>query len=972
MMRRFTLFGALLVLTLGVAAPAHAAFSDYGLESVTASLSNTQAGGHPDFTVGFRLKTDPVTHALYATTRDFTVGLPPGLIGNPHVVEQCTDAQLFGGIEENAEGCPQDSQVGISKVTTLSGFTFTDPVFNMVPPANGPAQLGLYAGPFPVLINIGVRSDSDYGLNSMIEGIPTFEEVIASQTTIWAVPASPVHDTERLTIFEGFAGATHSPPRKSGLAAELPFFQNATHCGEPQDVFVETDSYQEPGHFVRMDTSLPPLSGCGSLAFGPTLSVAPTTREAAAPSGLDVELSIPQDETLTGRATSQLRDTKITFPPGMTLAPGAAAGLVACSDAQVGYGISPPTTSACPPASTLGRAEFDVPQLTHPIDATMYLRTPVPGDLFRVWLVSDELGVHVKIPGDIQLDPNTGQVTSLFLNTPQVPLSHLRLHLFGGAHGPLATPPACGTYETHYEFTPWSGTPSVTGETPMTFDQNCATASFAPQLSAGTLNPSAGSFSPFVLKLDQRSGEQQLNVMETTLPPGLTAKLAGVPLCPDQAAASGDCPAGSQIGTAQVATGVGPTPLWLPQPGDEPITVYLAGPYEGAPFSIVVKTPAQAGPFNLGTIVVRAALYIDPHTAQVTIKTDPLPRIVQGIPIVYRTIYVNVDRPSFTLNPTNCQETSVTGTVTSSTGQAASIGQRFQAADCSALAFKPGFAVSTAGKTSKANGASLSVKLTYPNTPQGTQANIHLVKVELPKQLPSRLTTLQKACTAAQFNTNPAGCPAASVVGHAKAITPILPVPLEGPAYFVSHGGEAFPSLILVLQGYGVTIDLIGATSISKTGVTSSTFKTVPDQPVTSFELTLPQGKFSALAANGNLCASKLVMPTEFIAQNGAVINQSTPIAVAGCSSSISVVSHSLRDRNLTISVSVPAAGKLAATGKGLSKASKTSKGRETVKLTLHTTKSGKLSTKVKLTFTPSTGKDRRKQSKALKVAFKK
>jgi hypothetical protein len=296
----------------------------------------------------------------------------------------------------------------------------------------------------------------------------------------------------------------------------------------------------------------------------------------------------------------------------------------------------------------------------------------------------------------------------------------------------------------------------------------------------------------------------------------------------------------------------------------------------------------------------------------------------------------------------------------------------FQAADCSHLAFKPGFAVSTAGRTSKANGASLSVKLTYPNAPPGTQANIHLVKVELPKQLPSRLTTLQKACTAAQFNTNPAGCPAASVVGHARAITPVLPVPLEGPAYFVSHGGEAFPSLVLVLQGYGVTIDLVGTTFISKAGITSSTFKTVPDQPVSSFELTLPQGKFSALAANGSLCASKLAMPTEFIAQNGAKVNTSTPIGITGCSNSISIVSHTLKGRNVTVSVSVPAAGKLKASGKGLSSQSKTSKGRETIKLTLHTTKRGKFSTRVKLTFTPATGKDRQKQSKALKVAFKK
>ena len=392
--------------------------------------------------------------------------------------------------------------------------------------------------------------------------------------------------------------------------------------------------------------------------------------------------------------------------------------------------------------------------------------------------------------------------------------------------------------------------------------------------------------------------------MSVTLPPGLVGKVAGVPKCSEAQANAGTCGAESLIGETIVVVGVGNDPYMVT--GGK---VYLTGPYEGAPFGLSIVTPVIAGPFDLGTVVVRAAIYIDPHTAQVTVTTDPIPHIIDGIPLQIKHVNVTIDRPGFTFNPTSCEPMSITGTITGGEGASSAVSVPFQVADCANLAFKPSFTASTQGKTSKADGASLHVKLVAPHEgPQSTggsgsasgtgstsgtsgssasteEANIKSVKVELPEQLPSRLTTLQKACTSAQFNANPAGCPAASVVASAKAITPILPVPLTGPAYFVSHGNEAFPQLILVLQGYGITIDLVGDTFISKSGITSSTFAHVPDAPVSSFELTLPQGKYSALTANANLCTVKggLKMPTEFVAQNGAVIHQSTPISVSGC-----------------------------------------------------------------------------------------
>jgi hypothetical protein len=475
---------------------------------------------------------------------------------------------------------------------------------------------------------------------------------------------------------------------------------------------------------------------------------------------------------------------------------------------------------------------------------------------------------------------------------------------------------------------------------------------FAPRLVSGTHGNSAGSYSPFYLRIVREDGEQELTKFTTVLPPGLTGNLTGVPFCPEadiEAARSvtgaeelehPSCPQASEIGHTVVEAGVG-TVL-----AQTPGKLYLGGPYHGAPLSVVSITAAKVGPFDLGTVVIRFALKINPLTAQVEINgatSDPIPHIIKGIVVHVRDIHAYVDREKFIENPTSCNSMAVSDTIygvnpaNPAVVTPALASSPFQAADCQNLQFKPTFTVSTEGKTSKADGASLSVKLVYPNAPQGTQANIAKVKVELPKRLPSRLTTLQKACTAGQFAANPAGCPAASIIGHAKAVTPILPVPLEGPAYFVSNAGLKFPELVMVLQGYGFTIDLHGETFISASGITSSTFPAVPDEPVTSFELTLPEGPYSALAADGNLCGSQLTMPTDFAAQNGDVIHQTTQIAVTGCKPAITVLRHTVNGRTATLNVSVPSAGKLTATATGLSHATAKAgaAGTVTLKLTL-------------------------------------
>jgi len=387
----------------------------------------------------------------------------------------------------------------------------------------------------------------------------------------------------------------------------------------------------------------------------------------------------------------------------------------------------------------------------------------------------------------------------------------------------------------------------------------------------------AGGFTPYLTTFTRSDVDQSMQRVSVKLPPGLLGSLAGLPLCGEAQANAGTCSQTSEIGSVTAGAGDGPTPLYVT--GGK---VFMTGPYEGAPFGLSVVVPAKAGPFDLGTVVVRAKVEVDPHTAQLTVTTDPLPQIVGGVPVNLRLVNVTIDRPNFTFNPTDCNPMGITGSMTGGQGAVAALSNHFQVTNCGALGFKPKFSVSTSGKTSRANGASLDAKLVYPKN--AGQANIAKVKVALPKQLPSRLTTLQKACLAATFEANPAGCPAASRIGTATATTPILPVPLAGPVYFVSHGGEAFPDLVIVLQGYGVTVDLVGTTFISKAGITSTTFKTVPDVPVGTFELKLPEGRYSALAANGNLCLSKLAMPTAFVAQDGTEIHESTPIAVSGCS----------------------------------------------------------------------------------------
>jgi hypothetical protein len=918
---------------------------------------------------------EPRTVAL---VKDDVGELPAGLVGNPTPFEQCTDAQFATKheVEESSkEGispgsvndCPASSAVGVALVhfatVGASGEkTSRAPIFNMVPLRGEPARFGfLVHGIVPVFLNASVRTGGDYGVTVSSHSIVQVAWLPSVKLTFWGVPGSPLHDHQRgwecLFVYGACGTSTSASPP--------PFLTMPTSCGAFRSTLL-ADSWpyeerpSEPAKpaTYELEQNGHPLSiaGCNHLPFSPSITASPDVPDASTSTGLTTDVHVPQTAELNpeGLAESSVKDITVALPAGVAVNPAGADGLEGCSEHLVGYegeqefplepgvkqlAFSPrlpgsfgtegseatlqPGVNFCANASEIGTVNIKTPLLAHELTGAVYLATQNAnpfGSLLAMYIVAEDpvSGTVVKLPGEVSLNGQTGQLTATFNNSPELPFEDAVLHFFGGERAPLATPSRCGAYTTTASFAPWSGNPVAASES--TFDitsgpngSACTypgqALPFSPSLTGGATNVNAGSFSPFTATMSRKDGEQNLQSLEVHLPPGLSGVLSGVELCPEPQANLGECGPNSLIGETTVSVGVGGDPFSVR--GGK---FYITGPYNGsgtcntpgtngcAPFGITFEVPAKAGPFDLernsanpagedacDCVIVRGKIEINPFTSALTITSDPpgspyaIPTSIEGIPLEIQHVNAITTRSNFQFNPTNCAKMAVTGTIHSSENATDTISVPSQVTNCRSLAFTPKFKVSTNAHTSRAKGASLTATVSEPAGSLGTQSNLAKVKVELPKQLPSRLTTLQKACTSKQFELNPANCPSESKIGYAKVITPLVPVPLEGPAIFVSHGGEAFPSLEIVLQGYGVTIDLVGSTYISKSGITSTTFKTVPDQPFSSFALTLPTGKFSALTALGNVCAEKLTMPTEFVAQNGAEIHQTTAIGVTGC-----------------------------------------------------------------------------------------
>jgi hypothetical protein len=879
----------------------------------------TQAGSHPfQLTTTLDLNQDSEGQPV-ALAKDLSFQLPPGLVGNPTAHPRCSDAQFSAGT------CPADTVVGVADVTFEEekggGLTSpTDPIYNLEPSVGEPARFG-FRPLVPVYLDTSLRTGGDYGVTVRVSNIPQAIAFVSNTETFWGVPGDPRHDSIR---GEACLNETYRlpipgvcpPPEETN---PQPFLALPTSCTGPLSDGVQADPWTEPHTLITANSEprqaplegvMQALDGCGLLPFGAQITASADGEAASTPSGAEADVHVPQADALNakGLAPADLRNIIVTLPEGVQLNPSAADGLEACTQQQVA--LSSAEESSCPNGSKVATATITTPLLPNPLKGFVYLASPQNlrggplenpfGSLVAVYLVAKDSvsGTLVKLAGSVALSPS-GQITATFANNPQLPFEDADIEFFGGERAPLATPARCGTYTTNASFEPWSNTETIHEVLHSTSAFNISTGvngspcpgsslPFAPSLASETTNINAGSFSPLSTTLSREDGQQNIQSVQLHFPPGVSGLLAGVKLCGETEANAGTCGPGSEIGETIVSVGLGGDPFTVT--GGR---VFLTEKYDGAPFGLSIVDPAKAGPFDLQEgrpVIVRAKIEVNPTTAALTITTDPsgphaIPTIIEGFPLQIKHVNVTINRPGFTFNPTSCNPMSIIGAVDGAEGASSPVSVPFQVTNCSALKFTPKFSASTSGHTSKAKGASLSVKLSYAKMPFGSQANIAKVKVDLPKQLPSRLTTLQKACTAAQFGADPAGCPVASIVGHAKVITPLLPVSLEGPAYFVSHGGEAFPSLVIVLQGYGVTVDLVGTTFISKQSITSSTFKSTPDVPFNMFELTLPEGKFSALAALGSLCRSglRLTMPTAFVAQSGVVIDQSTKINVTGC-----------------------------------------------------------------------------------------
>jgi hypothetical protein len=850
-----------------------------------------QAGSHPDFTFAFDLSKDSGGYPAEAI-RDVKVDLPKGMVGNPTGIASCTSQELINeGL--GGAGCPLASQIGLVDVVVhwpgINPQLSRVGLFNLTHGPEVPARFGFNYSNVLGLISARVNP-GDYGISSGSFAISNAQSVESVRVTLWGVPADHSHDILRSDQVQQLFGDAGQPSRvyqEKGListdAPHIPFLTAPTSCSdEPVPFTVRGDTWENPGIWdertLTTDEDGVPFAfeGCEKLSFDPSASAKLTTGETDTPAGLTVDVDVPQPQDPGGLATAHVRKVKLTLPKGFSVSPSSASGLGACSLGQIGIGSNDPPS--CPDSSKLGKVTIDTPLLDEPLlgDVILAKQNDNPfNSLLAMYIVAKGPGFYLKLPGRIDLDPNTGQLTSTFDDNPQLPFEKLHLALDGGPRAALVTPASCGNYAAEAEFVSWASDKPVKQSIPMPINQNCGTGGFSPNLTAGTFDSTAGSFSPFFMRLTRNDGETNLSKLTATLPPGLLAKLAGVPLCGDAQAATGDCPGASQVGTVTVGAGSGSDPLYVPEAGKAPTAAYLAGPYKGAPYSLVVKVPAQAGPFDLGTVTVRNALNVDPTTAQVTAVSDQLPQILQGIPIAYRDVRVEVNRPDFTINPTSCKAMKVTSTITSASGQTASPSSRFQVAGCGELGFSPKLAISLKGKMNRTGNPALTATL---KAPKG-QANIAKTTVILPKSEFIDNAHISNPCTRVQFNAN--ACPASSILGRAMAVSPLLDKPLSGPVYFRSNGGDReLPDLVADLNGQ-IHVTLVGFIDTAKSGGVRTRFQNVPDAPVSKFTIKLKGGKKGLIENSRDLCSFTPKAKVQMTGQNGKAANSNLKLGTS-------------------------------------------------------------------------------------------
>ncbi len=852
----------------------------------------TKAGGHP-FSAGASLAFNehvpalPTNAGLRATNglvKQVLTKLPRGFAGNPRAVpETCREV---GMIPEQA--CPVGSVVGgitlETEVTTFPGL----PVYAVEPERGEVATFGfgLTSPEVAYVLTPELRAKDGYAISVASAPVAKTPELLGASVTLCGFGVKVQGG--------GFKGC--KKPTESG-SFKVPFLTNPTNCREAPKTVVQADSWEHPGEYAEAQSFNPPLTECDEVEFELEVELSPTSSSADSATGLDVEVTMDQDglESKKGTAQASIARSVVTLPRGMALNPTAAEGLDACTSAQIGIGNDDPIS--CPQASKVGTLEVETPLLEEALPGSIYVAKQGDnpfGSLLGLYLVIDSprYGILIKLAGKVSADPSTGQLTTTFDQIPEAPVSKLTLHLNAGERAPLLTPAKCGRYEVHSELVPWNGREAVVEDTRFKVSKGpnggpCPTGNLEATLKGRLADPTAGTTSPFALQVSREDGTQRLSSLQLTMPPGLTGYLKGIPYCPDAALASistaegtgakelasPSCPAASQIGSLSVGAGAGPHPFYV-----NTAKAYLAGPYKGAPLSIAVVAPAVAGPFDLGTVVVRNAAYLDPASAVITLKADPLPTILHGIPLDLRDIRVSVDRPHFILAPTSCEAKSLDAILGGSEGASQSLADRFQVGGCERLGFKPKLDLRLFGKTNR--GAFPGLRATYKTRPG--DANLKGLVLRFPKSEFIEQSHFRTICTRVQWAAgagNGTQCPKGSIYGHVRAFTPLLDQPLEGPVYLRSSSHQ-LPDVVFALRGQVNAEVAVRVDSVN--GGLRSTVTDAPDVPVSRVVLSM-QGAQKGLFVNSrDLCSHTFRASAQLSAQNGGEAGL-RPVMGNGC-----------------------------------------------------------------------------------------
>ncbi len=810
--------------------------------------------------------------------KDVIVHVPPGLVGNPTATPlRCTAAQLTTSIPGTViPECPPESQIGIVQ---LNGSDIV-PLYNIEPPLGSPAEFGFSYQTVVVTLLAKVRP-SDNGIDIVTRKSTSSVPIPKFEVTMWGVPGDPSHNPLRgLCLQGGLGNNSGSFGECPTVNTRVPFLRTPTSCpGTPLLWGIDMSTYQHPDTFVSNATTTPAMQGCEFNPFRPGFGLVPSTLAPHAPSGVDATVSLDQGYGPDGIAPADLRTASVTLPSGLTINPSSADGLAACTDAQLGLGQE--GTAGCPDASKLGSVTLRTPLLDHPVTGNVFLRTqnsddPASGQLFRmaIEIRSDADGLDIKLPGAIKADPATGQLTTVFDDLPQLPFDAMTLHFKTGPRAPLASPSTCGVQTTNVHLVAWNN--KVVDTTSSFVTNGCGAATFTPTFRAGVENPVAGSSSPLHVSLGRSDDDQEFRSLTIDTPRGLLARVKDAVQCSNDAANAGDCPAGSLIGHAKVAAGVGSLPFWVNNG-----RVFLTQSYRGAPYGLAVVVDAIAGPFNLGTVVVRQAINVDPRTAELHVVSDPFPTIVKGVPLHIRAVRVAIDKPRFMVSPTSCSTKQIGGTATSVDGRTASLDSRFQVGSCKNLAFSPRLSlyVGARGRTHQRQSTPFKAVLTQ----KPGQSNLRSVRVVLPQTLAALLNVVNRACTLTEYQN---GRCAKARAGSAVARTPLLKDPLKGGVFFVRHPGRPLPDLMVALRG-DIDIDLVGRVTIPGGTQLATNFDTIPDAPVTKFTLSLVAGSHGPLGVSArNLCSARsrrAAATVQIKGQNGDGFTQHPRLHIRGC-----------------------------------------------------------------------------------------